>query len=60
MNPQFPGSQGQMPPTGFGQPPAGPGQRPQGPPPNMYNGPNQQVQPGPSMYYQVVKMAHVC
>ena len=38
MNPQYPGNQGQMPPTGYGQPPIGQGQRPPGPPQNMYNG----------------------
>lgn len=46
MNPQYPGNQGQMPPTVYGQPPLGHGQRPSGPQ-NMYNGPNMNpTQPG--------------
>ncbi|OWF45631.1 protein transport protein Sec24C-like isoform X2 [Mizuhopecten yessoensis] len=43
MNPQFPGNQGQMPPTGYGAPPVG-GQRPPMAGQPMYNGTGQQGQ----------------
>ncbi|XP_033744553.1 protein transport protein Sec24C-like isoform X2 [Pecten maximus] len=44
MNPQFPGNQGQMPPTGYGAPPMG-GQRPPMAGQPMYNGTGQQGPP---------------
>jgi hypothetical protein len=57
MNPQYPGNQGQMPPTGYGQPPIGQGQRPPGPPQNMHNGQSMNQfsgQPGIYVYMQSI------
>jgi len=61
MNPQYPGNQGQMPPTGYGIRPPGPGPMQGQMPPQVggtqpiYNGTSQQGPPGMHIEWGKIK-----